>query len=201
MLPFAARRSAALAAVVLAAGGSRRLGRPKQLLRRRGKPLLLHAVAAAREAAPGPVVVVLGAQRQRLRLVLRRAAPETLIATNPRWTEGLASSLRAGLARVPPGTKAVLVLLVDQPHVDAKALDRLVTAWRRRPGVPAAARYDNCVGVPAVLPRRYWRAVRSLRGAGGARALLRGAGVLSVVDMPEAAVDLDTPEDVNAWRS
>jgi molybdenum cofactor cytidylyltransferase len=201
MLPFAARRSPALACLLLAAGGSRRLGQPKQLLRRRGRPLLLHAVAAARDAVAGPIVVVLGAQRQRLRLVLRRAAPDAAIATNPRWSAGLASSLAVGLSHVPPGTGAVLVLLVDQPHVDAAALVRLLTAWRRRPRVAAAARYDNQIGVPAVLPRRYWRAVRSLRGDSGARALLRGAGALSVVDMPEAAVDLDTPEDVSAWRS
>jgi molybdenum cofactor cytidylyltransferase len=201
MLSSAARRSPALASVLLAAGGSRRLGRPKQLLRHRLKPLLLHAVAAAREAGSGPVVVVLGAQRRRLRLVLRRTAPDVLVATNPRWAEGLASSLKVGLRRVPPGTRAALVLLVDQPHVDAAALRRLLTAWRRRPGVPAAARYDDHIGVPAVLPRRYWRAVRALHGHSGARTLLRGAGVLSVVDMPEAAVDLDTPEDVSAWRN
>jgi len=202
MAPFAARRSPALACVVLAAGGSRRLGRPKQLLRRQGQPLLLHAIDAARAAAPGvPLVVVLGAHRMRLRLVLRRAAPAALVAANPRWAEGLASSLQAAIAAVPRGTRAILVQLVDQPRIDAGALRRLLNAWRRRPGVPAAAHYDNRAGVPAVLPRSSWRAVRALRGDSGARVLLRGARALTLVDMPEAAVDLDTPEDVSAWRS
>jgi molybdenum cofactor cytidylyltransferase len=202
MVRFAARRSPALACVLLAAGGSRRLGRPKQLLRRQGRPLLLHAIDAARAAAPGaPLVVVLGAQRMRLKLVLRRAAPTALVVANPRWAEGLASSLRAALDRVPQGTCAILVQLVDHPRVDAHALRRLLDAWRRRPGIPAAARYDNRAGVPAVLPRSSWRAVRALRGDSGARALLRDARALTLVDMPQAAVDLDTPEDVSAWRS
>jgi molybdenum cofactor cytidylyltransferase len=202
MLPFAARRPPALACVLLAAGGSRRLGEPKQLLRRRGQPLLLHAVAALRAAAPtAPLIVVLGAHRSRLRLVLRRAAPDATVATNPRWADGLASSLQAGLARVPRSARALLVTLVDQPHVDTAALRRLLAAWRRRPGQPAAANYDNRAGVPAVLPRRYWRAVRALHGDSGARALLRHAAALTLVDMPEAVVDLDTPEDVSAWRS
>ena len=202
MVRFAAHRSPALACVLLAAGGSRRLGRPKQLLRRHGRPLLLHAIDAARAAAPGaPLIVVLGAHRTRLRLVLRRAAPDVLVAINARWTEGLASSLTAGLAKVPHGIRAILVQLVDQPRVDADALRNLLNAWRRRPQIPAAARYDNHAGVPAVLPRSSWRSVRALRGDSGARALLRDASALTLVNMPQASVDLDTPEDVTAWRS
>ena len=202
MVSFAARRSPALACVLLAAGGSRRMDSPKQLLRRRARPLLLHAVDAVRRAAPtAPLVVVLGAHLLRLRLVLRRAAPDALVAENRRWAEGLASSLQTALAHVPRGTRAVLVVLVDQPHVDAAALRCLLAAWRRRPGLPAAAHYDNRPGVPAVLPRRHWPAVRALRGDSGARALLRDATGLTLVDMPEAAVDLDTQEDVSAWRS
>jgi len=188
--------------VLLAAGGSRRLGHPKQLLRRQGRPLLLHAMDAALAAAPSaPLIVVLGAHRIRLRLVLRRAASKALVVINPRWAEGLASSLQAGLDSVPRNTRAILVQLVDQPRVDADALRALLNAWRRRPGAPAAARYDNRAGVPAVLPRSAWRSVRALRGDSGARALLRDARALTLVDMPQAAVDLDTQEDVNAWRS
>ncbi len=202
MARFAARRSPALACVLLAAGGSRRLGRPKQLLRRQSRPLLLHAIEAARAAAPGaPLVVVLGAHRLRLRLVVRRAAPAAIVIANARWADGLASSLQAALEAVPRTTRAILVQLVDQPRVDANALRRLLDAWRRRPEIPAAARYDNRAGVPAVLPRGAWRSVRALRGDSGARTLLRDAQVLTLVDMPQAAVDLDTPEDVSAWRS
>jgi len=172
------------------------------LLRRQSRPLLLHAIDAARAAAPdAPLIVVLGAHRLRLRLVLRRAAPAALVVANPQWVEGLASSLQAALDRVPHGTRAILVQLVDQPRVDGRVLRRLLGAWRRRPGIPAAARYDNRAGVPAVLPRGSWRAVRALRGDSGARTLLRDARALTLVDLPQAAVDLDTAEDVNAWRS
>jgi CTP:molybdopterin cytidylyltransferase MocA len=187
-----------VAAVLLAAGGSRRLGTPKQLVRWRSRPLLVQALDALNGALPGgPLVVVLGDRALRLRGVIRRTVPAPIVVTNARWADGLATSLKAGIAAVPPGTRAILVALVDQPNVDAHALRRLLRAWRRKPGTPAAARYDGRAGVPAVLPRSSWRAARALTGDSGARGLLRAAGAsLTLVDMPEAELDVDTAADL-----
>jgi molybdenum cofactor cytidylyltransferase len=197
----AARDSTDLACILLAAGGSRRLGAAKQLIRYRTRPLLAHAVAAARGALPrARLIVVVGSEALRVRLVLRRASCCARAVANSRWREGMATSLRSGLDAVPRAAKAALVLLVDQPRVDAAAIARLVGAWRRRPGVPAAARYGERVGVPAVLPRRHWSALKQLKGDQGARALLRDAHNITLVDMPEAALDIDTPADLLALR-
>ena len=129
---------------------------------------------------------------------MRRATPSAIVAYNALWADGLASSLNAGLAAVPRlkrSIDSILVTLVDQPNVDERVLRRLLNGWRRRPGAAAAALYDGTPGVPAVLPRRYWRAIRELRGDAGARALLRRSGI-TTVNMPEAELDIDTRADV-----
>jgi molybdenum cofactor cytidylyltransferase len=191
-----------IAAVILAAGGSSRLGRSKQLLRYRGLPLILRAVGLARAAGSG-VIVVLGDQRQRLRSLLRRRharpqEPRLTIVGNAHWAAGLASSLRAGIEAVPPGADAVLILLVDQPRLTSRDIERLVSEWRRRPAQPAAARYLDRIGVPAVIPRRWFHELATLDGDVGAREVLRRLDGISLVEMPAAAFDVDTPADAAA---
>jgi len=190
-----------LAAVILAAGGSSRLGRPKQLLRRGVDTLLARAVACARAAAGAGIVVVLGSEHLRLRLLLRRLSPDIRIAYNGRWTSGMSGSLRTGLRHVDPAAAAVLILLVDQAHLGPGDCHRLAARWRAHPGRPAAADYGDGPGAPAIFPLRFRRALRTLAGDTGARAVLRRLGDVTRVAMPRAEIDIDTAQDLRWLRS
>ncbi|MBN1239250.1 MAG: nucleotidyltransferase family protein [Gammaproteobacteria bacterium] len=194
---MARRRSRNVTCVILAAGGSSRLGTAKQLVRHRGRALLRRAADAAVQATARPPIVVVGAEALRLRALLRRShGGRVAVVANARWREGLSTSVVKGLRAVPRDADAVLFVLTDQPLVGAAALERLLQAWSRQPSRPAAARYSGRVGVPAVIPRRLWSGLDGLRGDTGARRLLGGSPRLTVVDMPEAAFDVDRPEDL-----
>ncbi len=182
---------------MLAAGGSSRLGTPKQLLRIQGRRLLSRAIDSAEAVTPGRVVVVLGADALRMRSLVRRHHPGTCSVDNSRWAEGMAGSLRVGLAVLPASASAALLMVSDQPAVDRASLRRLVRAWRRRTGKAAVAAYEGVTGVPAILPRALWRQARRLGGDSGARGLLRGDRIaVTEVNMPEAAWDIDMREDL-----
>jgi len=184
-----------LHAIVLAAGASSRFGSAKQLVRVAGRPLLHTAVARAAEVAGTAVSVVLGARAAELAPLLKHSQSAVII--NRDWREGLASSIRAGVARLPSSCTAVLLTLVDQPAVTAEDLKRLVSAWRRQPDYIAAARYGATTGVPAIFPRSTFPDLQSLRGDTGARALLqRNPDRVVRVPMASAALDIDTPEDL-----
>jgi molybdenum cofactor cytidylyltransferase len=184
-----------LHAIVLAAGAATRFGSPKQLAQVNGRPMLHLAVARAVEIAGQSVTVVLGANAAELAPLLRHTGASLVI--NRDWAEGMGSSVRAGVARIPAAADGALLLLADQPAVTADDLRRLVDAWRRQPRCIAAAYYAGTAGVPAIFPREDFAALSCLRGDTGARALLKGAAERLVrVPLSSAALDIDTPEDL-----
>jgi molybdenum cofactor cytidylyltransferase len=152
-------------AVVLAAGFSRRLGRPKQDVVFEGETLLARATRVAGEVADEVVVVT----RE----------------LNPEAEEGMASSIRVGVARA--GTDArILITLCDQPLVTADHLRALIAI--DAPIVATA--YSGIAGVPAIFAPQFVPELLALRGDVGARSIIERHGA-KLVFFDDAAIDID----------
>jgi molybdenum cofactor cytidylyltransferase len=194
------RSADGLYAIVLAAGASTRFGSAKQLVRLAGRPLLHTVVTRASEVTGNALIVVLGSGAAQLAPLLKHSPGSVVI--NQEWREGLASSIRTGVARLPAACSAVMLLLADQAAVTAEDLKRLAGSWRKQPQHIAAALYSGSCGAPAIFPRSSFRSLSELRGDTGARALLaRNPDRVVRVPMPSAAVDVDTPEDLLALEA
>lgn len=188
------RGEASPAGLLLAAGAGRRFGRPKALLELDGERLVDRGVRTLREGGCAPVLVVSG------------AAPVEVIGAvvvpNPDWREGMGSSLRAGLAALPPGCPAVVVALVDQPGVTAEAVRRLIAAYRDGARI-AVATYGGAPRNPVLLADEHVAAAAgSAVGDRGARAFLRSRpDLVTPVPCDGVAVpdDIDTPADLDAF--
>ncbi len=193
--PVTSRTGDRLYAIVLAAGASTRFGSPKQLVRIGGRPLLHTMVSRTADVTGNALIVVLGAGAGELAPLLRHSPGSVVI--NRHWREGIASSIRLGVARLPATCTGVMLVLADQAAVTRDDLRRLAGTWRRRPTLIAAALYAGTTGAPAIFPRSSFPALAALRGDSGARVLLRRSADRVVrVPMPSAELDLDTPEDL-----
>jgi molybdenum cofactor cytidylyltransferase len=187
--------SSSLYAIVLAAGASTRFGSPKQLVRVDGRPLMHTIVSRAVEVTGHSTLVVLGANSADLAPLLRHTA--ATIVFNRDWSEGLASSIRAGIARLPGSCTGAMLVLADQAAVTAEDLRRLAGTWRRQPDYLVAAQYGSTLGAPAIFPSSCFRDLTELRGDRGAHSLFRRNPDRVVrVPMDSAALDIDTPEDL-----
>ncbi|MDH3626778.1 MAG: nucleotidyltransferase family protein [Acidobacteriota bacterium] len=187
------------AAILLAAGGGRRLGQIKPLLTHHGTPLVQRAVTAAREVGCRPIVVVTGFGESQVLEVL--AGQNVLTVSNPRWERGIASSIRTGVAALGPqvgSTRSVLLLVCDQPALDASVLGRLLATHDDHADRITACEYAETCGTPAVFGVSWLDDLRSLRGDTGARQIFERAGDrLHRVVWPAGANDVDCPEDLH----
>jgi molybdenum cofactor cytidylyltransferase len=190
-----------ISGVVLAAGGASRFGSPKQLAELDGVPLLQHAVDAMLAVpAIDPVVVVLGAEAAGVRDAVDFGDARPVECAD--WQEGMAASLRCGVAAV-GDCDWVLVTLGDQPRVTPQVIAAVMDHADSAPAGTAAVRasYDGVAGHPVALTRAILPEVAQLRGDVGARELLGHASVRTF----EAAhlcdpADVDTPQDLEALR-
>lgn len=179
------------------------MGKLKQLLPYRGRTLVEHCVQQAREAGFAPVIVVIGAEPESVRASL--AALPVEIVQNDEWESGMGSSLMAGMRRVEEigsDSAAVAILVADQPLVTTHHLSRMRTQLHIGKAPIIAAQYSGALGVPALFKRELFTVLASLPPHAGARHLLRDSGVeVTPFPLPEAAIDIDTPDDLAALNA
>ena len=157
-----------------------------------------HAIAQALEAQFDPVVVVVGAEAEAVRAVI--AKERVHVVHNDRWESGMGSSVSAGVKRIGQEgfeSAAIAITLADQPLVMAEHLRAMRRQVHLSGAAVIAAQYNDTLGVPAVFARKMFGTLLNLPPEAGARHLLRQPGLqVQAFPLPEAAMDIDTPDDL-----
>jgi molybdenum cofactor cytidylyltransferase len=143
-------------------------------------------------------MVVTGADAEAVAACARAFDPQIRLVHAADHAEGMAASLRAGIASLAPEVQAVFVFLGDMPRVPHGVLGPLAEAVAA--GAPAAAPvFGGRRGNPVVLDRALFRDVAALAGDVGARPILQALGArLAFVEAPDDGVlfDVDEPGDL-----
>ncbi len=189
-----------VAAVVLAAGKSQRMGTPKMLLPWTDTTVINHVVDTLTHAGCAEIIVVTGAVQKEVENALHLTTARTV--HNPRFDEDeMLVSLQVGLATISADASAVLVVLGDQPQIEASVvrdiLDAYSATWERLI-VPS---YKMRRGHPWLVARGFWDEIMALPARASMRQFLdvHDSDIhYLVVDAPSVLKDLDTPEDYAA---
>jgi len=181
---------------VLAAGRSTRMGGVNKMLALMdGQPMVARVADAVLASAAGPAIVVAGYQAEKVRAVLSGRA--VTVVENPDYAAGLSTSLKRGLAALPPDADGVLVCLGDMPRVTADHIDRLIAAFDPVAGRAICVPTDGGKrGNPVLWAGRFIPEMLEIAGDVGARHLIGAyADVVAEVEMEAEGVlvDIDTP--------
>lgn len=197
------QRAPRVAAIVLAAGKSSRMGANKLLAEIGGTPLVARTVSAVKASPVDTVIVVTGRDAEEVAHAVEPLGVRTV--HNAQYTEGLATSLKAGLAALPPETDAAVICLGDMPRVSPASIAKLIAAFN-----PAEHR-SICVpvmkgerGNPVLWGAQHFAALQALSGDKGARVLFDELSehlVEVAVDDQGVLFDVDTPEALETVRA
>jgi molybdenum cofactor cytidylyltransferase len=172
------------------------MGGRNKLLERIGDVPMVTGVLRTVLAVADPVLVVTGHQRQEVQDELK-VLPVDFVH-NPRWEEGMSTSIAAGVGALAGRADGVLICLADMPEVQVEDLRELVHVFRVAPGPPPAIVpvHGNQQGNPVLWSARLFPELQSLTGDRGAKALLKDLGdrILRVPAGAGVLLDADTPE-------
>jgi molybdenum cofactor cytidylyltransferase len=188
-------RSGPVAGILLAAGTSSRMGTNKMLFDLGGESVLRGAARRALDGGLSPLLVVLGHQAERARQELDGLPCQVVV--NPLYEQGINSSLKSGVAAVPPEAGAAMVMLADMPHVSAVMIAGMIACYRSTAAPLVISDYEGVNAPPMLYDRSLFGELMAMTGEGcGRQVVKRHRDEAEVLSWPAAALaDLDVPDD------
>ncbi|WP_145855635.1 nucleotidyltransferase family protein [Pedobacter suwonensis] len=185
--------------IILAAGSSSRLGKPKQLLDYNGKTLLQTVINEALATDCKPVIVVLGAYAQEIADQHRHNGINVVI--NQSWEEGMGSSIVAGLSTIVKNNseiESIIIAVADQAFIKKRNFNNLIAKQKETGKKIIASSYNETIGTPVLFKKDYFEALLLLKGAEGAKNILKQYSEdLETVVFERGGIDIDTETDYN----
>ncbi|MDM7860970.1 nucleotidyltransferase family protein [Alteromonas sp. ASW11-36] len=181
---------------VLAAGESSRFDGIKQLAMVGQCTMLSQVLSQVRQLNVAHMQVCLGAYFDEIASTV--PADFNIIQVD-KWQDGLSASLHQAVHACPANCSHLLIVLADQISVTSHHLELLLSKAVQLPESIVCAKLPSVNSVPAIFPRKYFTQLLACSGDKGARQILNGKASVSTIDLPQAAIDIDTRTELAAF--
>ena len=195
-----------LTIALLAAGQASRFGSPKQLARYQGKTLIERSITLL-ETIPAEtiadtinseILIITGAHHPVIHQHLTNISKDQYVVFNQDWQKGMSSSIKTAVTHCSKNSVGIMFVTVDQIHITPKDIQSLINCWQQETSRITCAQYADHQGVPAIFPREYFSKLLNLQDDKGARSLIKSAPNVNAILLPNAELDIDTVEQLNA---
>jgi CTP:molybdopterin cytidylyltransferase MocA/HD superfamily phosphohydrolase YqeK len=191
-----------IVAIILSAGYSSRMGEFKPLLTFGDATVLERDIFLFRDAGIDDVRVVIGHRADDLLPLVERMKACPVI--NERFSEGMYSSVKAGVASLGDDIEAFFLLPVDIPLVSRRTISLLVESFHKGCGNIIYPSFYGKRGHPPLISTRYRNDILAWNGEGGLKSFLsrRDDEAVHVETEDESILlDMDTLVEYDRLRS
>ena len=187
-----------ISALLLAAGKGERMGRAKQLLTLGGQRMIEAALGNLQKSRVDEIIVVLGFAAAEVRPFVE-GKDRVAVVMNPRFEEGMSTSIHEGMRALDTRTSGILIALADQPLIPPEVINRLIEDFATGTQGIVLPVYQDQQGHPVIFDRKQYEGkLLALRGDVGGREIVKNhpEDVLEVeVASRGIVMDIDAPED------
>ena len=188
-------RAKMISVILLAAGQSKRMGKPKQLLSLGRSTVLEQTVDNFLGSEADEIIVVVGHRAKEASSLV--ASRPVRVVVNQAYSQGMSTSIVAGLGAVSDKAQGVLIALVDQPFVDSKTINYLLEAFCAHDRGITIPVYQGRRGHPVIFAIKYKEELLRIKGDIGGREIIdrHSEDVMEVaVNCEGILLDMDTVE-------
>jgi molybdenum cofactor cytidylyltransferase len=192
-----------ISALLLAAGMGERMGGIKQLLTIGEQRMIEVALDNLLNSRCDEIIVVLGFAAAEIRPLVK-GKEGVKVVINPKFEEGISTSIHQGLRAVDPRTTGIIIALADQPFIPPEVINTLIEGFQAGIKGIVLPVYQGKRGHPVILNRKkYEGELLDLQGDVGGKEIVRNhpEDVLEVAVASKGVVmDIDAPEDYKDIR-
>lgn len=155
----------------MAAGESLRMPEGNKLLRDwAGEPLIRRVARIALSSQLDSLIAVLGYEADQVRQALDGLGIEFVLS--PLYSQGMGSSLSAGIERVRDRADAVVILLGDMPRIRSGTIDKVLANWRKGGFSVVHCGSQGAPHPPTLFDRELFDDLAALTGDHGAKLVI-----------------------------
>jgi molybdenum cofactor cytidylyltransferase len=185
--------SSPISVIILAAGKSTRMGKQKLRMPLGQHSMLEHTVDNYLNSEVNEVLVVVGHEADEIKQLL--AHKPVTIVYNPRYNDGIGTSISAGVQHMKETTQLIIIALADQPYIRSDIINYLVYIHRDSNKGITIPVYKGTRGNPVIFSSTYRKELIELQGDTGGRQVTdrHPDDVLEVdIEFEEVTIDIDT---------
>ena len=183
--------------ILLAAGQSKRFGDKNKLLAViNGKPIINHILDTLFEIFnPSELIIILGHEHKIIKNLIFNK--DIKILENKDYRKGIGTSISLGANNLNTDIDGVMIIPADMPYINSKDLINLEKKFMELNCVKVVMPEHNYrIGNPVILPRNYFKTLKSLKDDFGARSLIRKKDIITLKTGFGTIFDIDTKEEL-----
>ena len=183
--------------IVLAAGESNRFGDKNKLSEMiNNKPIINHVLDTLFEIFDySELIVIVGHEHKLIKNLIFNK--DIIILENLDYKKGIGTSIALGVSYLERDIDGVMIIPADMPYLNSEDLFNLEKKFIelncKKVIVPE---HKSRIGNPVILPRNYFKILRSLKNDFGARSLIKKKDIITFKTGFGTIFDIDTRDEL-----